>query len=75
MPPTAEPSKRQAKLEKLIDSLIERVDTLSRENLALRAQLDELPAEHARLKQNHELAREKVTAVLGRLKTLEQGLQ
>jgi len=61
-----------AGLEQAVSALIERCDALQRDNDELCLKLARLSAEHERVEQAQELARERVTAVISRLKALEE---
>jgi cell division protein ZapB len=58
-------------LERRVEDLLLHVEHLRDENRALRARQDNLAAERASLMQKNELARTRVEAIIGRLKTLE----
>ena len=58
-------------LERRVDDLLVHVEHLRDENRALRARQDNLSTERASLMQKNELARTRVEAIIGRLKTLE----
>lgn len=55
-----------------ITRLIEQCDRLNQDNQALRQQQDEWQHERARLLQKNDLAKNKIEAMIGRLKALEQ---
>lgn len=59
-------------LEGKVDELIELVESLSQENRALRNQQGAWTTERAKLIENNELAKNKVEAMINRLKALEQ---
>ena len=58
-------------LEKQIDALIETVSLLKQENSSLRHQQDQLLSEKAQLVEKTELARNRVEAMITRLRSLE----
>ena len=58
-------------LERKVNELIELCSTLARENRALRTQQNNWSMERARLIEKNELAKSKVEAMIGRLKSLE----
>ena len=58
-------------LEKQIDALIETVSLLKQENSSLRHQQDKLLSEKAQLVEKTELARNRVEAMITRLRSLE----
>jgi cell division protein ZapB len=58
-------------LERKVNELIELCTTLARENRALRTQQYNWSTERARLIEKNELAKSKVEAMIGRLKSLE----
>lgn len=59
-------------LERKVDDLITLCDQLDRENRVLKAEAGEWQREREQLVKKTELARSKVEAMIGRLKTLEQ---
>ena len=59
------------KLENQIDALIEAVNQLKQENTSLRHQQDNLLAERSQLIEKTELARNRVEAMITRLRSLE----
>ena len=59
-------------LESKITELIKLCDSLSEENKAMRAQLENWTKERARLIEKNELAKNRVETMIGRLKTLNQ---
>lgn len=61
------------RLEKQIDELLGTVGALYEENRALRQRQDSLATERASLMQRNEQVRTRVEAMIGRLKTLENG--
>lgn len=61
------------RLEKQIDELLGTVGALHEENRALRQRQDSLATERASLMQRNEQVRTRVEAMIGRLKTLENG--
>lgn len=60
-------------LEQRIDELIDTVGSLKNENTSLRQQTDKLSSERAQLIEKTELARNRVEAMISRLKSLELG--
>lgn len=58
-------------LEKRFNELVAQLDALRNENRALRARQDSMSAERSNLMQKNEVARARVEAIIGRLKTLE----
>jgi len=61
------------RLTQRIEELLAEVQALKEENLALRRIHDSLASERASLLQKNEQVRTRVEAMIGRLKTLEQG--
>ena len=61
------------RLERRLDELLRAVDLLREENRALRQRQDELSAERSALMQKNEQVRTRVEAMIGRLKSMEQG--
>lgn len=59
-------------LAKKVDSLISYCKTLQEDNKVLRHQQDQWHSERALLMQKNDLARNKIEAMIGRLKALEQ---
>ena len=62
-----------AQLEDKVDSLITLVEQLMKENHSLRAQQDTLTTERAGLLEKHDQVRNRVDAIVTRLKSLETG--
>ena len=60
-------------LEAKIDGLLKTIERLSMENRSLRAQQDTLATERASLIERHDLVRNRVEAIVSRLKSLEAG--
>jgi len=60
-------------LEQRIDELIDTVSLLTNENTNLRQQKDKLNIERSQLIEKTELARNRVEAMISRLKSLELG--
>ncbi len=60
-------------LEQRIDELIDTVGTLKHENTSLRQQKDKLVGERSQLIEKTELARNRVEAMISRLRSLELG--
>ena len=75
----SEPSARTAvdaelkRLERRIDELVATVGQLKEENRALRQRQELLMTERAGLLQKNEQVRARVEAMIGRLKSMEQG--
>jgi cell division protein ZapB len=61
------------RLEKQVDELLGALGALREENRALRQRQDSLSTERASLLQRNEQVRTRVEAMIGRLKTLENG--
>ena len=59
-------------LEQQLDELVALTKTLGEENRALRAQQKSWSVERAKLLEKNELAKTQVTAMIARLKSLEQ---
>jgi len=62
-----------SRLESSIDALLKTIERLSVENRSLRAQQDTLVTERASLIERHDLVRNRVEAIVTRLKSLETG--
>ena len=60
-------------LEQRIDELIDTVSQLRNENTSLRQQKDKLNTERSQLVEKTEIARNRVEAMISRLKSLELG--
>jgi cell division protein ZapB len=60
-------------LEQRIDELIDTVGSLKNENTSLRQRTDKLSTERAQLIEKTEMARNRVEAMISRLKSLELG--
>jgi cell division protein ZapB len=58
-------------LERRVDDLVSQLDLLRNENRALRARQDTMSTERSTLMHKNEMARARVEAIIGRLKTLE----
>ena len=61
------------RLEQRVDELVATVLQLKEENRALRQRQDFISTERASLLQKNELVRARVEAIIGRLRTMEQG--
>ena len=61
-------------LEEQVTDLLETIDRLSRENRSLRAQQDTMANERANLLEKHDQVRNRVDAIVTRLKSLETGI-
>ncbi|PAV25375.1 cell division protein ZapB [Tamilnaduibacter salinus] len=59
-------------LAEKVDRLIARCEKLERENTAMRQAQDDWNRERAQLVQKNDLARNKIEAMIGRLRALEQ---
>ena len=62
-----------SRLEASIDALLKTIERLSVENRSLRAQQDTLATEPASLIERNDLVRNRVEAIVTRLKSLETG--
>ena len=62
-----------ARLESRIDALLKTIEKLGMENRSLRSQQDSLVTERASLIERHDLVRNRVEAIVTRLKSLETG--
>jgi cell division protein ZapB len=62
-----------ARLEDQVDSLLQLLDRLVKENHSLRAQQESLATERAGLLEKHDQVRNRVDAIVTRLKSLETG--
>jgi cell division protein ZapB len=60
-------------LEQRVDQLVALIAQLKEENRALRMRQDTFSTERANLLQKNELVRARVEAMIGRLRTMEQG--
>ncbi|UCH54161.1 MAG: TIGR02449 family protein [Pseudomonadota bacterium] len=60
------------KLESRIDELIDECQRLRRENQQMRSESGDLSEKHARLIEKTRVARERIEAMIGRLKALER---
>jgi cell division protein ZapB len=61
------------RLEEQVGSLLELVERLSRDNSSLRTQQETLSTERAGLLEKHDQVRNRVDAIITRLKSLETG--
>ncbi|MEO7775297.1 MAG: TIGR02449 family protein [Steroidobacteraceae bacterium] len=61
------------KLEKRVDELVASIHQLKEENRALRMRQDSFSSERASLLQKNEQVRNRVEAMIGRLRTMETG--
>jgi cell division protein ZapB len=61
------------RLERRLGELLRAVDLLREENRALRQRQDALSVERSALMQKNEQVRTRVEAMIGRLKSMEQG--
>jgi len=61
------------RLEAQVGALLELIERLSRENKSLRAQQESLSQERAGLLEKHDQVRNRVDAIVTRLKSLETG--
>jgi cell division protein ZapB len=71
MSETQEDTLELAALETRVDELIRKVDGLANENETLRSQQDQLTTDRAGLIEKTELARNRVEAMIARLKAME----
>ena len=62
------------RLEEQVNSLLELLDRLTKENRSLRTQQELLATERAGLLEKHDLVRNRVDAIVTRLKSLETGI-
>lgn len=62
-----------ARLEAQVATLLKTIDRLAMENRSLRTQQDSLAIERASLIERHDLVRNRVEAMVTRLKSLETG--
>ncbi|MGB5474576.1 MAG: TIGR02449 family protein [Gammaproteobacteria bacterium] len=62
------------RLEAQVEQLLELVARLSRENRSLRTQQESLATERAGLLEKHDQVRNRVDAIVTRLKSLETGI-
>lgn len=62
------------RLEFRMDELIKTVERLKEENRSLRLQQQSLTAERAQLVERNEMARNRVEAMISRLKAMEQSI-
>jgi cell division protein ZapB len=61
------------RLEKRVDELVATIHQLKEENRTLRLRQDSISAERAALLQKNEQVRNRVEAMIGRLRTMETG--
>ncbi|MGB5426227.1 MAG: TIGR02449 family protein, partial [Gammaproteobacteria bacterium] len=61
------------RLEEQVTGLLETVERLSKENRSLRAQQDTIASERANLLEKHDQVRNRVDAIVTRLKSMETG--
>ena len=72
--PTLSPVETELRrLEQRVDALLALVAQLKEENRALRLRQDSFSTERASLLQKNEQVRARVEAMIGRLRTMEQG--
>ena len=62
------------RLEEQVNQLLELLDRLTRENRSLRVQQESLATERAGLLEKHDQVRNRVDAIVTRLKSLETGI-
>ena len=62
------------RLEEQVAGLLETVERLSKENRSLRAQQDTIASERANLLEKHDQVRNRVDAIVTRLKSMETGV-
>ena len=63
-----------SRLEERVAGLLDTVERLDQENRSLRAQQDSLANERANLLETHDQVRNRVDAIVTRLKSLESGI-
>ena len=63
-----------SRLEEQVTSLLETIDRLSQENRSLRMQQDTIANERANLLEKHDQVRNRVDAIVTRLKSMETGV-
>lgn len=63
-----------SRLEKQVTGLLETVDRLRQENRSLREQQDTIASERANLLEKHDQVRNRVDAIVTRLKSMETGV-
>jgi cell division protein ZapB len=63
-----------SRLEEQVTSLLQIVERLSQENSSLRAQQDSITNERANLLEKHDQVRNRVDAIVTRLKSMETGI-
>ena len=63
-----------SRLEEQVSSLLETIDRLSQENRSLRTQQDTIANERANLLEKHDQVRNRVDAIVTRLKSMETGV-
>jgi len=61
------------RLEAQVETLLETVDRLLKENRSLRAQQETLTTERANLLEKHDMVRTRVEGMITRLKSMESG--
>ena len=62
------------RLEEQVNTLLELLDRLTKENRSLRVQQESLATERAGLLEKHDQVRNRVDAIVTRLKSLETGI-
>lgn len=62
------------RLEEQVNMLLELLDRLTRENRSLRVQQESMATERAGLLEKHDQVRNRVDAIVTRLKSLETGI-
>jgi len=62
------------RLEEQVNNLLELLDRLTKENRSLRVQQESLATERAGLLEKHDQVRNRVDAIVTRLKSLETGI-
>lgn len=70
---TAQLQEELARLEQQVSGLLALIERLARENKSLRAQQESLSVERAGLLEKHDQVRNRVDAIVTRLKSLETG--
>lgn len=63
-----------SRLEQQVAGLLEIIDRLGQENRSLRAQQDTIASERANLLEKHDQVRNRVDAIVTRLKSMETGV-
>ncbi|MDH3888770.1 MAG: TIGR02449 family protein [Gammaproteobacteria bacterium] len=61
------------RLEQQVDTMLELIDRLTKENRSLRSQQESMATERAGMLEKHDQVRNRVDAIVTRLKSLETG--